>query len=131
MKRLLGMLLLLAPGLLAAHPLAPALLEMRQAAQGYEVLWRTPVAQVRGAQVAQRLRAECRALDAPRTEVRGNEAVEQRWTAGCADLAGRTIAVAGLDGAGINVVLRIEQADGRVISGIIEARDPRFEVPAV
>lgn len=130
MKRLLGVLLALAPGMGAAHPLAPALLELRQGAQGYEVLWRTPVAQVRGAQVAPRLPAECEALDVPRREIRGNEAVEERWTAGCTELAGRSIAIAGLDGAGINVVLRIEQADGRVIGGIVEAREPRFEVPA-
>jgi hydrogenase/urease accessory protein HupE len=76
------------------------------------------------------LPAECRALEVPRREIRGNEAVEERWTVDCTDLAGRTIAIAGLDGAGINVVLRIEQADGRVVGGIIEAREPRFEVPA-
>lgn len=131
MKRLLGLALALVPGLLAAHPLAPALLELRQQPQGYAVLWRTPVAQVRGAEVAPRLPAECRTLDGSRREVRGSEAIEQRWTVGCADLAGRAIAISGLDGAGINVVLRIEQADGRVIGGIVEAREPRFEVPAV
>ena len=130
MKRLLGVLLVLAPAMAAAHPLAPALLELRQAAQGYEVLWRTPVVQVRGARVAPRLPAECRALDTPRREIRGNEAVEERWTAGCADLAGRTIRIDGLDGAATNVVLRIEQADGRVLGGIIDASAPRFEVPA-
>jgi hypothetical protein len=130
MNRLPGLLLVLAPALAGAHPLAPALLELRQVAQGYEVLWRTPVVQVRGAQVAPRLPAECRALDAPRREIRGNEAVEERWTAGCADLAGRTIGIAGLDSAATNVVLRIEQADGRVIGGIIDASAPRFEVPA-
>lgn len=131
MRTLLALALTAFPALLAAHPLAPALLELRQGPQGYDVLWRTPVQQVRGAQVAPRLPRECLVVTGLREDVRGNEALERRWTAGCADLSGRTVGVTGLDGAGINVVLRIEQADGRVISGILEASAPDFEVPAV
>jgi hypothetical protein len=130
MKRWLA-LVLAWPAVAAAHPLAPALLELRESApQEYEVLWRTSVAQVRGVQVAPMLPATCAALTPERRSLRDNEALEARWTARCeGGLAGRELAVAGLEGSGINVVVRIETLDGRVTSGLVDLRAPRFLVP--
>lgn len=110
-----------------AHPLAPALLELRaQGGDRYEVLWRTSVVQVAGREVRPQL--PCEALTPARRTVRDNEAVEERWQARCDELAGQAIAVSGLAGSGINVVLRIVDAGGRVTSGLLDLRQPRFTV---
>lgn len=118
------------PAAALAHPLAPALLELRESApHTYEVLWRTSVAQVRGVQVVPALPASCEALAPEQRSVRDNEALEARWTARCeGGLAGQEIAVAGLEGSGINVVVRVEALDGQVTSGILDVRAPRFAV---
>ena len=113
-----------------AHPLAPALLELRETAPlRFEVLWRTSVVQVRGAEVTPELPANCVDLGPESRSIRDNEALELRRSVQCDSLAGRPIAVRGLDGSGINVVLRIEALGGRVVSGILDARHPEFVVP--
>ena len=130
MKRWFGVLLAW-PVLAGAHPLAPALLELRESApQRYEVLWRTSVAQVRGVQVAPVLPANCQSLGPQQRAMQGGEALEARWAVQCeSGLAGQELAVTGLDGSGINVVIRIEALDGEVASGIVEVGAPRFTVP--
>lgn len=130
MKRWLGALLAW-PLVAGAHPLAPALLELREGApQRYDVLWRTSVAQVRGVQVVPVLPANCQALAPQQRAVQGGEALEARWPAQCeGSIAGQELAVAGLDGSGINVVVRIETLDGEVASGIVDVGAPRFTVP--
>jgi len=128
------LVMLLAPAeLVQAHPLAPALLELRESApQRYEVLWRTSVAQVRGAAVEPELPANCAEQAPSRRSIRENEALERRWTVQCggSGLAGAAFAVTGLDRSGINVVLRIEALGGHVVSGVLDARQPEFIVPA-
>jgi hypothetical protein len=124
-------LLLLWPAVAAAHPLAPALLELRATtAERYEVRWLTSVARVRGVEVAPVLPAQCRALGAPQTAVRDGEAIESTWSVQCdGGLAGGTLQVSGLDGSGIQVVLRIAAPAGPTVSAILDARAPAFEVP--
>jgi hypothetical protein len=125
-------LALLWPAFAAAHPLAPALLELRATGpQDYAVLWRTSVARVRGVEVAPALPAHCSALTPPRSVLQGGEAVETTWSARCpGGLDGATLAVAGLDGSGINVVLRLVAVDGSVRGALLDARTPAFGVPA-
>lgn len=124
-------LLLLWPAVGAAHPLAPALLELRgTSAERYEVRWLTSVARVRGVEVRPVLPARCHALDAPRTAVREGEALESTWAVRCDEgLPGGTIHVEGLDGSGIQVVLRIEAPGAPAVSAILDARSPAFAVP--
>jgi HupE / UreJ protein len=131
MRRWLG-LLLAWPALAGAHPLAPALLELRESApQRYEVLWRTTVAQVRGVEVAPELPASCTAVTPRQRAVTDGEALEARWSVHCeGGLQGQQLAVAGLDGSGINVVIRLEELNGAVVSGILDLGAPRFTVPA-
>lgn len=114
-----------------AHPLAPALLDLRHDAGDYEVLWRTPVAQVRGVSLTPQLPPDCAPLGEPVRSFDGNEAVEVRWRVRCADadLAGREVSVAGLAGSGINVVLRIERPDREVFGAILDARHATTRVP--
>jgi hypothetical protein len=131
MKRWLA-LGLLWPALATAHPLAPALLELRASgAEDYEVRWRTSVARVRGVEVAPVLPRNCRAVTPPRTVLQDGEAMQTAWSARCAGgLEGNEVAVAGLEGSGINVVLRVAAADGATLAAILDARQPVFTVPA-
>jgi HupE / UreJ protein len=131
MRRWLAVLLAW-PVLGGAHPLAPALLELTEtASQHYEVLWRTPVARVRGAELAPELPASCVVLRPARSRVRDGEALESDWAVHCENgLDGQRLSVRGLDGSGIDVVLRLAAADGRVVSALIGARTPYFVVPA-
>lgn len=124
-------LLLLWPAAAAAHPLAPALLELHGTATGqYEVRWLTSVARVRGVDVTPVLPARCRALSPPRTALRGGEALESTWTVRCeGDLPGATIHVDGLEGSGIQVVLRVVAPGAPAVSAILDARAPAFVVP--
>lgn len=129
--RLLAAALLLWPALAAAHPLAPALLELHGTdAERYDVRWLTSVVRVRGVEVRPVLPARCRALGAPRSALRGGEAVESAWVLQCdGGLAGGTIHVEGLDGSGIQVVLRIDSPGAATINAILDARAPAFVVP--
>lgn len=131
MRRWAAVLAFLPPAALA-HPLAPALLELRHDAGAYEVLWRTPVAQVRGVSLTPQLPPDCTPLAEPRRSFDGNEAVEWRWRARCADadLAGREVSVSGLAGSGINVVLRLERPDGQVFGAILDERHAAAVIPA-
>lgn len=123
---------LLAPAFAAAHPLAPALLELRASAPDrYEVLWRTSVARVRGVDVVPVLPDRCRPVTAARTAAQGGEALETTWTVHCdAGLAGSRVAVAGLAGSGINVVLRIVPHDAPALGAVLDVRNPSYTVPA-
>lgn len=104
---LLGMALWSAAA--GAHPLAPALLELTEVGPArYAVLWRTSVARAGSASVAPRLPQDCVAVAPPDSRVERGEALVARWVAQCAEpLGGRRLAVDGLDGSGINVIVRV------------------------
>jgi len=131
----LGLLALLAIAIggppAGAHPLAPALLELRAAADGtVEVLWKTSRLRPRGARLEPRLPDGCTATTPIRT---GGDAqsVSQRWTMACGPrgLTGRTVGVDGLESAPIDVLVRIALADGRVVSEVLRADRPSLVVP--
>jgi hypothetical protein len=125
-------LLALWPALVNGHALAPALLELRGTdAERYDVLWRTSVARVRGVAVAPVLPPQCEPLASPQSTLLEGEALETRWPVRCAGgIGGAAVQVAGLEGSGINVVLRIAERGGPVTSAVLDARDSAFIVPA-
>jgi hydrogenase/urease accessory protein HupE len=132
MSRRTGLALLIAlwPAAAPAHPLAPALLELRETApQRYEVLWRTSVAQAQGRPVTPVLPVACAVLAAMRSRIDDNEALEARWTVRCSGLARQAIAIDGIERSGINVIVWIETLDGRRQQGVIDAGEPAFIVP--
>ncbi len=104
-----------------AHPLAPALLEVRELAGGRaEVAWKTSRVRLPGARVQTFLPQECRALTAPLAS--GEAAtVTLRWTVDCGSrgLVGRRLGVEGLEGARIEALVRVTLSDGRVVSGVV------------
>jgi hydrogenase/urease accessory protein HupE len=114
-----------------AHPLAPALLQLRETSAGrVDVLWRLPRARPPGGAPLVRLPDRCRRV----TE--GSVATvatytEVRWTVDCGDagIAGAEVEVTGLV-APLSVVVRAVLADGYASDGIVTAGEPRFVVAA-
>lgn len=131
MKQLLLALLLLLPVLRAeAHPLAPGLLELRQTApERYAVLWRTSVARAGSAAVEPRLPDTCRALSQAAPRIERGEALVARWLVECpGGLDGAALAVDGLDGSGINVIVRVVPQDRPVFQALLGADAPAVTV---
>lgn len=113
-----------------AHPLAPALLEVREVApDAFEVLWRTSTLRVQLQDVAPRLPSNCAGTEAsPEVEVAGN-AMSMRWAVRCAGgLTGRVIQFDGLERSAINVILRIQALDGAANEVLLDARRPHYTV---
>jgi len=119
------------PGGAAAHPLAPGLYELREAADGaVAVRFKTPRRDARAAPLRPVLPAGCTVLE------RGAEAGEagswiERWRLVCPapGLAGRRIAVEGLVASDPGVVVRVERAGGATVRGLLTAGAPALRVP--
>jgi hypothetical protein len=123
MKRLVAALALLLPLEATAHPLAPGLLELTQVAPTrYAVLWRTPVVRSGAITVEPRLPTECIATAPPSVQPGSAEVMTARWLVECAGgLEGKTLAVDGLPGSGINVIVRVAGQDGSVFQALLGA----------
>lgn len=116
----------------AAHPLAPALLELEEDASGeVAVLWKRSSLSVPGSRIEPVLPPDCAVLEAPRFEEQG-VAVLQRWTIDCGEpgLIGRKLGVSGLGPAKIDTLVRIELSDGRKIQRVLRRGEPEMVVPA-
>ncbi len=133
MRSILFLFLLIGPAAPAfAHPLAPALLEIRELGEGLaEVSWKTSRLRPRGADVRPVLPDTCLIKSEPRFE-EAAQSVTQRFTVDCgqAGLIGQTIAVRGLEATKIDAFVRIQLEDGRVINGALRAGEAEFIVPA-
>lgn len=119
-------------GMAHAHPLAPALLELREQASGrYSVLWRTSASRVQRRDVIPQLPATCHEVSPPVVGSEENESLVARWTVQCAagGIAGQALSVQGLERSGINVILRIEPRAGAVIQQLLDAQTPAFVMP--
>lgn len=115
-----------------AHPLAPALLELRETQPTrYSVFWRTSLQRVQTVDVFPRLPESCQPLGPkPIADGEGTSLV-LRWTVQCASgLGGERIVFAGLERSRINVILRIETLDGAVRQALLDARQTEYLVPA-
>ena len=118
----------------AAHPLAPALLELveQDSAGGagrFTVRWRVEAA----AAAKPRLTGHCRETDPG--SIRADAAlgaVERRWEIDCGEpgLAGTTIAIDGLSADRRDALVRVEWRDGVVVRGLVRADTPTWRVPA-
>ncbi|HXG27634.1 MAG TPA: HupE/UreJ family protein [Nevskiales bacterium] len=115
-----------------AHPLAPALLELKELEAGrYAVLWRTSVARVQGTDVQPQLPPACRALGPARLSAEENQSQVLRWDVDCgaAGLVGQTLAVSGLERSRISVILRLEPRQGEVVTRLLDLDQPSYTVP--
>ena len=115
----------------SAHRLAPALFEIRETDGGaLDVRWKASLLQPTGADLRPSLPPHCAPLGEPVGSVDGASA-SLRWTAACGagGLVGETLRVDGLDGSGIDVIVRIELADGRRIQSVLSRGSAAFTVP--
>lgn len=132
MRRWLALFLLLfAAGRAGAHPLAPALLELREAANGQvDVLLKTSLTLSRELQQPV-FPSHCRTLDR-RWPERVEDSRIERWQLDCgrAGLAGARIAMSGDQDYELNVVVSIARADGTAIRTLLSPATPSFVVPA-
>jgi len=115
-----------------AHPLAPALLELKESVSGAtQVLWKRSSLSVPGSDIQPVLPEECSKLSEPRFEKQG-VAVLIRWAVDCGErgLVGRTIRIDGLGPARIDTLVRIELSDGRQIQRVLRRGKPSMIVPA-
>ncbi len=119
---------LLAPAA-SAHPLAPALLDLRETAPGhYDLLWRTSLVRARGSEVAPQWPDNCRA-QLTETTPQADGSLMVRGSLQCeGGLTGRSLRVEGLAGSGINVIARIEHGEGAVRQTLLDATRPVWVV---
>lgn len=122
----MGALCLLAALPAGAHPLDPALLEIREVRGApLDVLWRQPSLQPRDSPIHPVLPRRCTQLG--RAEVRPGEPwTEARWRLDCGgrSLVGERIGVEGLATGQTDALLRIELADGRRVQAVLRADAP-------
>ena len=134
MRRLVlaSLLCLLAGRPASAHPLDPALLEIREVRGApVEVLWRQPSLRSRDAPIHPVLPRRCTQLG--HAEVRRGEPwTEARWRLDCSgrSLVGERIGVEGLAAGQTDALLRIELADGRRVQSVLRADAPALIVPS-
>lgn len=115
-----------------AHPLAPALLELKERVSGsVEVLWKRSSLSVPGTDIQPVLPEDCPTLSPPSFEDRGS-AVLVRWTIDCGErgLVGRTIRIDGFGPIEIDTLVRVELSDGRQIQRVLRHGEPSMIVPA-
>lgn len=121
-----------ATGVARAHEARPALLELTESTPGrFAVLWRTPVRAGRRLPVALELPDGVRGLSEPIVQNLGDSLVERRTIdAGRDGLAGKRIAIAGLELTITDVLVRVALADGRRFATIVRPARPWFEIAA-
>jgi hydrogenase/urease accessory protein HupE len=114
-----------------AHPLAPAVLEIRETGDGRaDVGWKTPLTRPRGAALEPVLPARCRALGPPTIAEEGG-GVWTRWTVACGPggLAGERIGVGGPGSVALGALVRVTLGDGRLVQGVLSPAHPTFLIP--
>lgn len=115
-----------------AHPLAPALLELRADADGLvDVHWKTSSLRPRGVDLSPELPRHCE----PVSEIAQSgdaQSVSLRWTLDCgpSGLVGHEVGVAGFGPVGIDVIVRVELPDGRVVTGVLRGDAPAMTIAA-
>lgn len=128
---LLTLLLMVGGTQVAAHPLAPALLELVEVGEGrVDVLWKRSSLSVPGSNIQPVPPPDCPPLSEPRYEEEG-VAVLARWSIDCgeAGLVGRDVRVDGLGPARIDTLVRIELEDGRSIQRVLRRGEPSMVIP--
>lgn len=124
-------LLVVQAAVVNAHPLAPALLQIDEHPDGTaDVTWKTPLVRVRGSHAEPELPASCKPLDKP-VPTEGPDSVTFRWKVDCGvdGLAGRSIAVRGLETSKTDALVRVSLADGRLVRGVVRPFSATLEIP--
>ncbi len=114
-----------------AHPLAPALFEVRELGDGeVGVRWKRSLLSPSGVDLLPELPAHCTPSGEPRGE-RDATSSTLVWRARCpgTGLAGETLLVRGLEGSGIDVLVRVVLSDGRVVRAVLSDGAATTRIP--
>lgn len=123
--------LLVAPRLVQAHPLAPSLLELRESGDGrFAVRWKTSAFRPTGAHLAPILPEWCIRVD-DGTSSADAAAIERRFTIDCGErgLQGATLGVRDLDVSRTLALVRVELADGSLVRELLDGARATMLVP--
>jgi hydrogenase/urease accessory protein HupE len=126
-----AMLAVLLPALAAAHPLAPSLLSIEEAADGaIAVSFKMSRQQPAGSEIAPELPDRCVPSAEPRLSA-DDQSLTMSWTARCGaeGLTGARVGVRGLAQAGTNALLRVALRDGRLVQAVLHAGAPSLVIP--
>ena len=127
---LAGVSLLLGAGPARAHPLAPALLELREHGDGrVEVKFKTPAKRLPGTNLVPLLPESCSTTALPTIEREGTGIVERYAVACNASLAGARVGIRGLEASQTDALLRVELADGRHVQSVLRSSEPSLVIP--
>jgi hypothetical protein len=127
---LAGISLLLGAGLARAHPLAPALLELREHAGGrVEVKFKTPAKRLPGTNLVPLLPESCSTTAQPTLEREGTGIVERYAVVCSASLPGARVGIRGLEASRNDALLRVELADGRHFQSVLRSSEPSLVIP--
>jgi hydrogenase/urease accessory protein HupE len=114
-----------------AHPLAPSLLSIEEAADGaIAVSFKISRQQPAGSQVEPELPDRCAPTGEPRLDADA-QSFTMSWTARCGaeGLTGARVGVRGLAEAGTNALLRVALRDGRVVQAVLYGGAPSLVIP--
>lgn len=115
----------------SAHPLDPALLEIRESGNAtIDVLWRIPASLPAGGPLKPIFPRRCATLAAPRASPTGAR-VTVRWQMRCgtAGLVGQRIGIDGLQERRTDALVRIHLSDGRLVQSVLRGDAPFLAVP--
>lgn len=123
--------LLAAAGAARAHETRPGFLELREKQPGtYDLLWKRPSGGEIEIFIAPVVPAGCR-LDAPGQQQLTPGAVVVRGTLTCdGGIAGKTLAIDGLETTITDVLVRVHHADGRLESRLLKPNEPSVTLGA-
>jgi hypothetical protein len=115
----------------AAHESRPGFLELRETGpETYALLWKKPTGGEVEIQIAPTVPDGCRLASADRQQMTPG-AMIVRGTLTCAGgLAGKTIAITGLEATITDVLVRLRHADGRLESHLLRPVNPRVTLGA-
>lgn len=123
--------LLLSVSTARAHETRPAYLEIRELKTGeYRVLWKRPILGEVALPLDLRLPDECKDSTAPARYATLGSLTERRVIA-CGDggLAGKVVAIDGLEASITDALVRIQNGDGRAQTRLLKPASPSFVVP--
>lgn len=121
------------PRVVLAHTFAPAVLDVHERARGvFDVLWKLPgpgsgVLLSGATHVAPRFPRGCRRIVAGPS---GDGPAYWRLDCGPGELRGERLAVTGLEGTWLDVIVRITWQDGKATSAVLRSGAAVFDVPA-
>jgi len=118
-------------GLLQAHEVRPAYLQMRQiTSEKYEMLWKVPAIGDRRLALYVQLPENCKPVGAPNGMFASSAYIERSNITCNGGLAGKKIYIDGLSSTVIDVLARVERPDGTKQIARVLASDPSFVVEA-